>query len=68
MSTDATVIEAIVRGILEAYWSSLLREFDLPWLGQRPWFLYLSILLGLGMVLLVWAKAIAVLVSLGRRR
>lgn len=65
--SDPNTVKAIVQGILSAYLSYLETPFDLPILGRAPYYLYLSVLLWMGTILLVFAKAVAILVKIGRR-
>jgi hypothetical protein len=65
--SDPTTVKDIVQGILSGYLSFLQTPFDLPILGRAPYYLYLSVLLWVGSILLVFAKAVAILVSIGRR-
>lgn len=67
-SIDPSTISAIVRGILDAYLSFLETPFDLPVLGRAPYYLYLSVLFWIAAILVVFAKAIAIFASIGRKR
>jgi len=66
-TSDAEVIVAIVQAIFQGYYQFISNEFDLPLLGYGRWWLYLSTLFWLGMVLLVFAKVVAILCSIGKQ-